>query len=101
MNDVLIQIYGKEDRRQAVTKLRKKLDGECRDRMLQLAKPRCCALQDIFVSHVAKIHEPILVGGLQATKPKIAPANHNVSLVKLDVEKVRGEEHATSREKHV
>ncbi len=46
---------------------------------------KCCALTDIMVNQAVEIHEQ---DSLFASRSKIASDDHNVSLIKLDVEEV-------------
>lgn len=85
------KIYGKTGRRQAIVKLRENTTCD-RDRAspLEPEPGNCCALADIMVNQAVEMHEQHKLGGLHAPRSNIASDAHNVSLIKLDVEKVSG-----------
>lgn len=84
-----VQIYGKTSRRQAVEKLRAEtLNGV--HTSLDQPQEHGCALRDVMVNQAVKIHGQLVVGSLQSSRRNIAPDCHNASLVRLDVEEVRG-----------
>lgn len=90
-----LQIYGKTSRRRAIAKLRQASDLNGASSAVPdggNGQP-CCALRDIMVNQAAEIHDQQhTLGALQSTAPKIASDTHNLSLIKLDVEKVSGVE---------
>lgn len=90
MCDSIVKIYGKISRRQAIAKLRENTTSDPWDRgSPSVGEPEnCCALTDIMVNQAVEMHKQRRLGGLHASRFKIASDTHNVSLIKLDVEKV-------------
>lgn len=82
------KVYGNTSRRQAIARLRENSADRGPASPPVVEPQRCCALGDIMVNQAVEIHEKHKQGTLQASRPKIASDSHNVSLIKLDVEKV-------------
>ncbi|CAM9609803.1 unnamed protein product, partial [Pylaiella littoralis] len=82
------KVYGNTSRRQAIARLRENSADRGPASPPVVEPQRCCALGDILVNQAVEIHEKHKQGTLQASRPKIASDSHNVSLIKLDVEKI-------------
>lgn len=83
------QIYGKTSRRQAIAKLRQSCDRDRAPPPVAEPQHRCCTLTDILVNKSVEIHEQsTLDSRFLGSRSKIASDTHNVSQIKLDVEKV-------------